>query len=115
MFAAHGAGAQSVVSDIGIKSVGQMLPTWVEARPKASFPNSPPNRPASTTGVSLATMPAAANPDRLLTVREVAALFQVSERTIRRLIAVGDLPIVRLGRSVRVNPEAIEMIVRKNE
>ena len=114
-FVAHVAGAQAAVSDAGSKAPRLALPAWVEARPKASFPKSPPNCPTSTSGLSSATTPAAAKPDRLLTVREVAALFQVSEKTIRRFIALGDLPVVRLGRSVRLHPEAIEKIVRNNE
>ena len=40
--------------------------------------------------------------DRLLTVGQVAENWQVSERTIRRMIADGRLPVVRLGRAVRI-------------
>ena len=43
----------------------------------------------------------------LLTAAEVAALLQVSLRTVRRLIADGSLPVVRIGRSVRVSGEAL--------
>jgi excisionase family DNA binding protein len=49
------------------------------------------------------------------TVREVAAHFQVSEKTIRRLIKAGDLPFVRVGRSIRIHSEVIENIVRQDE
>ena len=38
----------------------------------------------------------------LLTVRQLAENWQVSPRTIRRLIANGELPIVRIGRAVRI-------------
>jgi excisionase family DNA binding protein len=38
----------------------------------------------------------------LLTVRQVAENWQVSERTIRRMIADGRLPVIRLGRAVRI-------------
>ena len=38
----------------------------------------------------------------LLTVRQVAERWQVSERSIRRMIADGRLPVVRLGRAVRI-------------
>jgi excisionase family DNA binding protein len=37
-----------------------------------------------------------------LTVRQVAENWQVSERTIRRMIADGRLPVIRLGRAVRI-------------
>jgi excisionase family DNA binding protein len=42
----------------------------------------------------------------LLTVRQVAENWQLSERTIRRMIADGRLPIKRLGRAVRIAIEA---------
>jgi excisionase family DNA binding protein len=42
----------------------------------------------------------------LLTVRQVAENWRLSERTIRRMIADGRLRVVRLGRSIRIPPEA---------
>lgn len=42
----------------------------------------------------------------LLTVPQVAENWQVSERTVRRMIADGRLRVVRLGRSIRIPPEA---------
>jgi excisionase family DNA binding protein len=44
--------------------------------------------------------------EELLTVRQVAENWQVSERTVRRMIADGRLRIVRVGRAVRIPPEA---------
>ncbi|NDB70826.1 MAG: DNA-binding protein, partial [Methylocystaceae bacterium] len=38
----------------------------------------------------------------LLSVANVAEALAVSERTVRRMIATGEISIVRLGRSVRV-------------
>ena len=38
----------------------------------------------------------------LLTVQQVAENWQVSQRMIRRMIADGRLPIIRLGRAVRI-------------
>lgn len=40
-----------------------------------------------------------------LTVREVAAIYNVHEMTVRRHIAAGRLRAVRVGRSIRVRPE----------
>lgn len=54
-------------------------------------------------------------PMYLLTVAETASFFQVSEKTIRRMIARGELSVSRIGRSVRIASEAIEKIVRQNE
>jgi excisionase family DNA binding protein len=41
-------------------------------------------------------------PERLLTIKEVANLQQTCERTIRRRIASGELPAIRDGRLIRV-------------
>jgi excisionase family DNA binding protein len=41
--------------------------------------------------------------DRLLTVVQVAENWQVSQRTVRRMIDDGRLPVVRLGRAVRIS------------
>ena len=38
----------------------------------------------------------------LLTVHDVAENWKVSQRTIRRMIADGRLPIIRLGRAIRI-------------
>ena len=43
----------------------------------------------------------------LMTVSEAAAVLRVSTKTIRRLIAKGDLQVVRVGRSVRLRQEEI--------
>lgn len=42
-----------------------------------------------------------------LTVRQAAARLAVSEATVRRRIADGSLPAVRIGRTVRVPAEGI--------
>ena len=44
----------------------------------------------------------------LMTAHQVADLLQVSLRTVRRLIADGRLPVVRIGHSVRISKEAFE-------
>jgi excisionase family DNA binding protein len=46
-------------------------------------------------------------PVPLLTVKEVAQILRVSERTVRRLIVEKKLRVVRIGRSVRVGPNAV--------
>ena len=42
---------------------------------------------------------------RLLTLGDVARLFRVSLSTLRRIIARGELPTVRVGTGVRVRHE----------
>jgi excisionase family DNA binding protein len=55
---------------------------------------------------------AAANPLRpLLTVPEVAELLRLSPRSVRRLIADGRLPVVRLGHAIRIRPQDVEALV----
>ena len=47
----------------------------------------------------------------LLTVQEVAGLLSVSQRTVRRMIAAGEFPVVRLGRAIRVRRIDIEALI----
>jgi excisionase family DNA binding protein len=44
--------------------------------------------------------------ERLLTVYQIAELWQVSERTVRRMIADDRLPVRRFGRAVRIPANA---------
>lgn len=39
--------------------------------------------------------------EKLLTLREVAELLRVSEKSVRRLVAYRRLPCVRIGRALR--------------
>ena len=43
-------------------------------------------------------------PRRLLTVKEAAAILNISERQLRRLIAEGTLAVHHLGRAIRIAP-----------
>jgi excisionase family DNA binding protein len=58
------------------------------------------------------TRPTAPVTTRLLTVTDVAEALQLSTRTVRRMIAKKQIPIIRLGRSVRVHPSAISDLYR---
>jgi excisionase family DNA binding protein len=44
-------------------------------------------------------------PERLLTVDQLADIWQVSARTIRRMIKQKRIPIVRIGRTIRIHPK----------
>jgi excisionase family DNA binding protein len=48
-----------------------------------------------------------AEPERLLTVADVAATLRCSRNTAYQYIASGSIPCVRLGHSIRVRPEAL--------
>jgi|HubBroStandDraft_4_1064222.scaffolds.fasta_scaffold4346718_1 excisionase family DNA binding protein len=56
---------------------------------------------------------ARAAPAHLLTAAEVADRLNISLRTVRRLIKNGMLPIVRIGRLVRIRPEALAALIGK--
>jgi excisionase family DNA binding protein len=47
--------------------------------------------------------------EELLTVPQMAANWQISQRTIRRMIADGRLPVVRIGRAVRIRAKAVAL------
>jgi len=47
----------------------------------------------------------------LLTVAEVAELLRLSPRQVRRFIADGRLPVVRLGHATRIRPQDVEALV----
>ena len=44
----------------------------------------------------------------LLTIQDTAAVLKVSTVTVRRFIAAGQLPAVRVGKGVRVHKEAVD-------
>jgi excisionase family DNA binding protein len=45
---------------------------------------------------------------RFLTVSEVAVALRVSNMTVYRLVSSGELPAVRIGRSVRLRADDVE-------
>jgi excisionase family DNA binding protein len=50
---------------------------------------------------------------RLLTVDQVAEILQACTRTVRRHIDSGELEVVRIGRLVRIRPEAVEAFLHQ--
>jgi excisionase family DNA binding protein len=50
---------------------------------------------------------------RLLTVGEAAFALNIGKRSVWRLIASGELPSIRLGRSVRVPVEGIDRLIQR--
>ena len=52
-------------------------------------------------------------PPALLTIPEVAERLQVSIKTVRRWIVSGDLPTVRLGRQIRIQPKDLDIFLRQ--
>ncbi len=95
---------------------GGELPAWARTRPSTKTTPSPHKiAKLSSARPDVGQDARRPLPTRLLTVAETASFFQVSEKTIRRLIDRGELPVVRLGRSVRIDPEAIEKMMVQSE
>ena len=51
-------------------------------------------------------------PVRLLTISEVKDILRVSEKTVRRWIATGELPAAKLGNQWRIRPRDLDDFVR---
>jgi excisionase family DNA binding protein len=51
---------------------------------------------------------------KFLTVAEVAAVMRVSKMTVYRLVHSGELPAVRVGRSFRVQEDAVNEYLKKS-
>ena len=49
--------------------------------------------------------------ERLLTVPEVADYLQVSKARVYELMREGTIPVVRLGRQLRVNPALLQKLI----
>ena len=41
----------------------------------------------------------------LMTIKDVAVSMNASEKTVRRRIAAGELPVIRDGRLIRIRPK----------
>jgi excisionase family DNA binding protein len=48
--------------------------------------------------------------DAYLSIREFAALLRVDHKTVRTAIAEGRIPVVRLGRVIRIHRSVLEML-----
>ncbi len=48
---------------------------------------------------------------RLFTIAEVAEYLGISQRTVRRMVKIRVLPVVRIGRSIRVSESALTRLV----
>jgi len=57
----------------------------------------------------------AATETRLMTAREAAKYFNISERTLWTLSSVGDLPRVQIGRAVRYDAGDLEAFINSNK
>jgi excisionase family DNA binding protein len=49
--------------------------------------------------------PMASPPPSLLSVRDAADYYHVSQQTVRRMIKAGKLKVYRVGRQIRIDPD----------
>jgi excisionase family DNA binding protein len=52
--------------------------------------------------------------DKLLTPREVSEILRTSRSFTYRLLQVGSIPVVRLGKSCRVRPKDLAQFIENN-
>jgi excisionase family DNA binding protein len=94
------------------------LPSWLRKHePLASKKPKPELRSRQKKKVEEADRGLAppAHSAKLLTVTEAAWLLNLSQKTVRRMVKAGNFAVIRIGRSIRINPEVIEKIMRQNE
>lgn len=53
-------------------------------------------------------------PTRFFTAKDVAERLAVSQRTVRRWIATGELEVVKLGHNVRISDTSLERLIKRN-
>jgi excisionase family DNA binding protein len=58
-------------------------------------------------------MPSTAAPEQFFTVAETADRWKVHERTVRRLIASGDLKVVRVRSAIRIRGSELEKFLAR--
>ena len=51
------------------------------------------------------------NLERLLTIKESAEVLNQSEKTVRRRVDAGELPVIRDGRLVRIHPNDLQRYI----
>jgi excisionase family DNA binding protein len=51
--------------------------------------------------------------DRLLTLQDAASALSVSQDFLKKLYRAGRLPVVRMGRSVRISQAEVDRLVRE--
>jgi excisionase family DNA binding protein len=52
-------------------------------------------------------------PEQLLTIEDVAELFQVSPKTVRRWILAGELAAAKLGNQWRIRPRDVDLFIHQ--
>lgn len=53
--------------------------------------------------------------EKLLTVKELAQKLRLAPKTIYKLTSVGSIPVLRMGRSLRFDPQAVERSMQERQ
>ena len=88
-------------------AISAEAPPWLQSRicaaeVQASVPKTVANP------VNPPSLPADISRPAILTIAEAAALMRISVRTVRRLVATGELSAVRIGRCIRFRRADVE-------
>ena len=51
-------------------------------------------------------------PQSLLRTTEAAQILKISRRTLQRLIKRGELPVIRIGGQIRIDPADLDRFIR---
>lgn len=93
--------------------------TWQMPEPAAPSVSSPPETLAVPVPDKTQDTPSADHSvsldDKLLRAAEIAAFLQVSKSRAYELMADGTLPVLRIGRSIRVSRKSLERWLREQE
>jgi excisionase family DNA binding protein len=104
-----------VKASTGRPSLSRHESTTRQTNSARSCPRSPSEPNTSQSGNPRRPARRTATLQPLLTVTEVAAVLNVSARTIRRLAASGSLQTVRIGRAVRFRVDEVERMITMGE
>lgn len=88
------------------------IPSWASEAFDLVGPAAPSGLPSPCSQASADAAAIGSRPDPLLTVAEAATALRVSTKTVRRLIARGELRRVSVGRLVRIQAEDMAAYIR---
>jgi excisionase family DNA binding protein len=88
------------------------IPSWASEAFDLTEPTAPPGVPSPCSHASAEAAAIGSRPGPLLTVAEAATALRVSTKTVRRLIARGELRRVSVGRLVRIQTEDMAAYIR---
>jgi excisionase family DNA binding protein len=97
-------GAEAVAGLLAYSKFGKPPPTPVAACRPSGDSRGSRRRPSSRDPA-----PDAQRLEWLLTVDQLAEVWQVSPRTIRRMISKNQIPVIRVGRAVRIHPAVVKL------